>query len=76
MTLSVVPRTPLTPVLSRFWDEPQPWSLDTYRRHDGYLAMAKALAMDPAQRFPSMAEMAAALEAAHSPGLLGRLFGR
>lgn len=36
----------------------------------------QALAMDPAQRFPSMAEMAAALEAAHSPGLLGRLFGR
>ena len=28
--------TPLTPVLSRFWDDPEPWSLDTYRRHDGY----------------------------------------
>ena len=27
------------PVLSRFWDEPQPWSLDTYRRHDGYQAL-------------------------------------
>ena len=36
----------------------------------------QALAMDPAQRFGSMAEMAQALEAAHSPGLLGRLFGR
>jgi hypothetical protein len=32
--------------------------------------------MDPAQRFASMAEMAYALEAAHSPGLLGRIFGR
>ncbi|HEY7502490.1 MAG TPA: serine/threonine-protein kinase [Gemmatimonadales bacterium] len=36
----------------------------------------QALAMDPGQRFSSMAEMAHALEAAHSPGLLGRIFGR
>jgi len=36
----------------------------------------QALAMDPAQRFGSMEEMARALEAAHSPGLLGRIFGR
>jgi serine/threonine-protein kinase len=36
----------------------------------------QALAMDPAQRFGTMAEMGQALEAAHSPGLLGRLFGR
>ena len=39
--------TPLTPVLSRFWDVPEPWSLDTYRRHDGYRALEKALGMDP-----------------------------
>ena len=39
--------TPLTPVLSRFWDEPQPWSLDTYRRHHGYVALQRALAMTP-----------------------------
>ncbi len=39
--------TPLTPVLSRFWDEPEPWSMETYRRHDGYRALEKALAMDP-----------------------------
>lgn len=39
--------TPLTPVLSRFWDEPQPWTLETYRRHGGYRALAKALATDP-----------------------------
>jgi eukaryotic-like serine/threonine-protein kinase len=36
----------------------------------------QALAMDPAQRFGSMEEMAQALEGAHSPGLLGRIFGR
>jgi serine/threonine-protein kinase len=36
----------------------------------------QALAMDPAQRFGSMAEMAQALASAHSPGLLGRIFGR
>ncbi|HEY9504571.1 MAG TPA: serine/threonine-protein kinase [Gemmatimonadales bacterium] len=36
----------------------------------------QALAMDAAQRFGSMAEMAQALESAHSPGLLGRIFGR
>jgi serine/threonine-protein kinase len=36
----------------------------------------QALAMDPAQRFGSMEEMAHALEASHSPGLLGRIFGR
>ena len=39
--------TPLTPVLSRFWDDPEPWSLDTYRRHDGYRALEKALGMEP-----------------------------
>ena len=36
--------TPLTPVLSRFWDEPEPWSMETYRRHDGYRALERALA--------------------------------
>lgn len=39
--------TALTPVLSRFWDEPEPWSLDTYRRHGGYRALERALAMSP-----------------------------
>ena len=38
---------PLTPVLSRYWDEPESWTLDTYRRHDGYEALQKALRMDP-----------------------------
>jgi eukaryotic-like serine/threonine-protein kinase len=38
--------------------------------------ITRALAMDAAARFGSMSEMAYALEAAHSPGLLGRLFRR
>ncbi len=45
----MAPATPLTPVFSRYWDDPEPWSLDTYRRHDGYRALDKALAMDPDQ---------------------------
>src|SRR5246500_1722136 len=40
-------RTPLTPVLSRFWDDPKSWTLDTYREHDGYRALATALGMTP-----------------------------
>jgi NADH-quinone oxidoreductase subunit F len=43
----MAPATPLTPVFSRYWDDPEPWSLDTYRRHDGYRALDKALAMPP-----------------------------
>ncbi|MGK2880901.1 MAG: NADH-quinone oxidoreductase subunit NuoF [Mycobacterium sp.] len=39
--------TPLTPVLSRYWDEPESWSLETYLRHDGYRALAMSLAMAP-----------------------------
>lgn len=38
---------PLTPVLSRHWDEPRSWTLDAYRSHEGYEALSKALAMDP-----------------------------
>jgi serine/threonine protein kinase len=38
--------------------------------------ITKALAMDPAARFVSMTEMALALENAHSPGLLGKIFRR
>jgi NADH-quinone oxidoreductase subunit F len=39
--------TPLTPVLSRFWDAPRPWTLDTYLSHDGYQGLRNALAMTP-----------------------------
>ena len=37
----------LTPVLSRFWDEPQPWTLQTYLRHEGYQGLRRALGMTP-----------------------------
>lgn len=37
----------LAPVLSRYWDEPSSWTLESYRRHDGYQALDKALAMTP-----------------------------
>ncbi|WP_328514685.1 NADH-quinone oxidoreductase subunit NuoF [Mycolicibacterium palauense] len=47
MPNTAMPNTALTPVLSRFWDEDESWTLATYRRHDGYRALAKALAMDP-----------------------------
>ncbi|MDT5008885.1 MAG: NADH-quinone oxidoreductase subunit [Mycobacterium sp.] len=39
--------TPLTPVLSRFWDAPKSWTLETYREHDGYKGLDAALAMSP-----------------------------
>jgi NADH-quinone oxidoreductase subunit F len=39
----------LTPVLTRYWDDPQSWTMDTYRRHDGYQALGKALRMEPDQ---------------------------
>ncbi|QBJ98131.1 NADH oxidoreductase (quinone) subunit F [Rhodococcus sp. ABRD24] len=41
------PEHPLTPVLSRYWDAPRSWTLDTYRLHDGYTALDKALHMHP-----------------------------
>lgn len=37
----------LTPVLSRYWDEPSSWTLDAYRRHGGYDALTTALGMAP-----------------------------
>src|SRR5690242_8474758 len=39
--------TPLTPVISRFWDDPESWTVETYHRHGGYEAMKKALTMEP-----------------------------
>lgn len=41
------PEKLLSPVLSAFWDEPESWTLDTYRRHGGYEGLRKALAMSP-----------------------------
>jgi NADH-quinone oxidoreductase subunit F len=37
----------LTPVLSAYWGDPESWTLQTYRDHDGYQALSTALAMDP-----------------------------
>ncbi|MEB3032120.1 NADH-quinone oxidoreductase subunit NuoF [[Mycobacterium] nativiensis] len=39
--------TALTPVLSAYWDDPESWTLATYRRHGGYVGMQRALAMTP-----------------------------
>ena len=39
--------TQLTPVLSAHWDEKDSFTIDAYRRHGGYGAVAKALAMEP-----------------------------
>ncbi|HEY5248677.1 MAG TPA: NADH-quinone oxidoreductase subunit NuoF [Dermatophilaceae bacterium] len=41
--------TQLTPILTRFWDDPQSWTLSTYERHDGYKALRKAVTMPPAE---------------------------
>ena len=40
--------TQLTPVLTRFWDDPRSWTLATYEKHDGYKALKKAVTMPPA----------------------------
>ena len=39
--------TQLTPILTKFWDHPQSWTLETYEANDGYKALKKALSMDP-----------------------------
>ncbi|WP_037345874.1 NADH-quinone oxidoreductase subunit NuoF [Sciscionella sediminilitoris] len=40
---------PLTPVLTKRWTEPGSWSIETYRRLDGYTALPKALRASPEQ---------------------------
>jgi len=39
--------TKLAPVLSAHWDEKDSFTIEAYKRHGGYTASAKALAMDP-----------------------------
>ena len=39
--------TKLAPVLSAHWDDKDSFTLEGYKRHGGYTASAKALAMDP-----------------------------
>ena len=52
----------LTPVMSRYWDHHQSWTLDTYRLNDGYRALQKALGMEPVE----------VIEAVKASGLRGR----
>src|SRR6476660_2341748 len=40
--------TTLTPILTKFWDDPQSWTLATYEKNEGYQALKKALGMKPA----------------------------
>jgi NADH-quinone oxidoreductase subunit F len=37
----------LHPILSAHWDEKDSFTIDAYKRHDGYKAAEKALSMDP-----------------------------
>jgi len=39
--------TPLTPVITEFWDRPDLYTLDGYRAVGGYRALERALTMDP-----------------------------
>ncbi len=39
--------TPLTPVLTRTWDQPESWTRAVYERHDGYSALRSALTRTP-----------------------------
>lgn len=39
----------LTPVLSKYWNLPNSWTLDSYRAHQGYEALPIALGMTPDQ---------------------------
>ena len=32
--------TQLTPILTKFWDDPQSWTMATYEKHDGYKAVS------------------------------------
>ena len=37
----------LTPIITEFWDDPKLYTLDGYRAHGGYRALASALKQDP-----------------------------
>ena len=37
----------LTPVLSSFWDQKDSFTIEGYKRNDGYKALEKALSMSP-----------------------------
>ena len=44
----------LTPELTAYWDEPDSFTLAAYRRHGGYTALPRALAMEPDQVIQTM----------------------
>jgi NADH-quinone oxidoreductase subunit F len=48
--------TILTPELTAHWDDPMSFSLASYRRHGGYQALPKALAMEPDQVIQAVKE--------------------
>ena len=52
----------LTPILTKFWDHPQSWTLQTYEDNEGYDALRAALAMPAADL----------VQAAKDSGLRGR----
>lgn len=54
--------TQLTPILTKFWDHPQSWTLQTYEDNEGYRALRQALETDPADL----------VQAAKDSGLRGR----
>ena len=35
--------TTLTPILTKFWDDPQSWTLATYEKNEGYQALKLSL---------------------------------
>jgi len=41
--------TQLTPIFTRFWDDPQSWTLATYEKNEGYQALRKAVGMGQAE---------------------------
>ena len=41
--------TALTPILTKFWDHPQSWTLPTYEDNEGYQGLRKALGMSQAE---------------------------
>ena len=56
--------TTLTPILTKFWDDPQSWTLATYEKNEGYQALKKALTMAPADLVAMTRSPACAVAAA------------
>ncbi|MFB9732836.1 MULTISPECIES: NADH-quinone oxidoreductase subunit NuoF [Ornithinimicrobium] len=54
--------TQLTPILTRFWDDPRSWTMETYEANEGYQALRRALET-PAEDL---------VQAAKDSGLRGR----